>query len=316
MRFGGLLASLLIGCGAAQAGGLRFCEQPPRLSASQQDKQLRFVAIVKDELERSGQGVALVSRAGTDLSRFEMRYSHAGLALKASDNTPWSVRQLYYVCDEASPKLYDQGLAGFLIGANQPELGYLSVVLLPPLEGAALEQAALDKRRALQLLASDYSANAYPFSTRYQNCNQWVAELLAATLGNLGNLEQGAVDEVRPQAQAWLQAQGYRPSAFEIGFQPLLWGAAAFIPWVHNDDHPAEDLAAARYLVSMPASIEGFVQQTLVGAQRIEFCHNRQHVLIRRGWGPALAEGCVAEAQDTVIALDQPSPKNLLSSGK
>jgi hypothetical protein len=106
-----LLIALLMGCSAAQAGGLRFCEQPMQLSAAQQDKQLRFVAIVKDELALSGQGVALVSRAGTDLSRFEMRYSHAGLALKASDNTPWSVRQLYSVCDEASPKLYDQGLA-------------------------------------------------------------------------------------------------------------------------------------------------------------------------------------------------------------
>ncbi|MCV2370058.1 DUF2145 domain-containing protein [Roseateles oligotrophus] len=301
IRVFGPLALWLLGCGAAQAGGLRFCEQPPRLSASQQDKQLRFVAIVKDELERSGQGVALVSRAGTDLSRFEMRYSHAGLALKASDNTPWSVRQLYYVCDEAAPKLYDQGLAGFLIGANQADLGFLSVVLFPPAQAAELERAALDKRRALQFLAPDYSANAYPFSARYQNCNQWVAELLAATLGNLG---EGAVEELRPQAQAWLKAQGYRPAAFEIGFKPMLWGAAAFIPWVHNDDHPAEELAAARYLVSMPASIETFVQQTMAGAQRIEFCHNGQHVLIRRGWGPGLAEGCVAEPQDSVIRLN------------
>ncbi|MDC8772862.1 DUF2145 domain-containing protein [Roseateles albus] len=298
----GLLALALLGSGAVQAGGLRFCEQPTQLSASQQDKQLRFVAIVKEELERSGQGVALVSRAGTDLSRFGMRYSHAGLALRDSDNTPWSVRQLYYVCDEAAPKLYDQGLAGFLIGANQAEIGYLSVLLFAPAESAAIERAALDKRNALQLLAPSYSANAYPFSARYQNCNQWVAELLAATLGNLG---QGAAqEEIRPQAQAWLKAQGYRPALFDIGFAPLLWGAAAFIPWVHNDDHPAEDLAAARYLVSMPASIEGFVQQTMAGAQRIEFCHNGRYVLIRRGWGPGLAEGCVAEAQDRVIALN------------
>ena len=96
---------LLLGGGQAQAGGLRFCEPPPQPSASQQDKQLRFIAIVKDELALSGRGIALVSRAGTDLSRFEMRYSHAGLALRASDNTAWSVRQLYYVCDEAAPKL-------------------------------------------------------------------------------------------------------------------------------------------------------------------------------------------------------------------
>ena len=33
-----------------------------------------------------GETVALISRSGTDLSRFGIRYSHAGVSLKASDN--------------------------------------------------------------------------------------------------------------------------------------------------------------------------------------------------------------------------------------
>jgi hypothetical protein len=48
---------------------------------------------------------------------------------------------------------------------------------------AALQAAALDTPLALQLLGGSYSANAHAFSTRYQNCNQWVAELLAEAWG-------------------------------------------------------------------------------------------------------------------------------------
>lgn len=107
---------------------------------------------------------------------------------------------------------------------------------------------------------------------------------------------------MRQQAQTWLQAQAYQPASFELGFQPLLWAAAAAIPWVHNDDHPRLDQAAGRYRVSMPASIEAFVQTALPGAQRIEFCHNAAHMLVRRGWGPALDPDCKAQAPDEVIA--------------
>ncbi|MEJ6008205.1 DUF2145 domain-containing protein [Paucibacter sp. AS339] len=302
------LALLLSGGGAAAlAGGLRFCEQPPQLDAGQQDKLLRFASVVKNELDRSGHGVALVARAGTELGRFGMRYSHAGFALKASENTAWSVRQLYYACDQALPRLYDQGLSGFLLGANSKEVAFLSVLLLPQPQSAQIERAALDRRHALSVLARDYSANAYAFSTRYQNCNQWVLELMASVFGGLAGSVEGdgqATQDLRAQAQAWLQAQAYQPATFDLGFQPLLWAAAAAIPWVHNDDHPSTDLQAGRYRVSMPAAIEAFVQTAIPGAQRIEFCHTQQQVLVRRGWGPALAQSCQAEAGDQVIRLD------------
>ena len=54
------------------------------------------------------------------------------------------------------------------------------MLLLPAAEAAQLEQAALDRRRALGLLGASYSANAYAFGLRHQNCNQWLAELLAS----------------------------------------------------------------------------------------------------------------------------------------
>ena len=293
-----LASGLLTAC---HADALRLCDHPRPLSARQQDTLLRFAGIVKNELEASGRRLAIVSRSGLDLSRFSVRYSHAGLSLQASPNTPWSVRQLYYACDEGQPRLYDQGMAGFVLGTDDAETGYVSLVFLPEAPAAALERLALDNRRALQLLGSAYSANAYPWSQRYQNCNQWLSELLGTAWGEPGP-EDEVQAEVRARAQRWLQERGYTPGVFDVGYRPLIW-LAAVLPWLHNDDHPPEDLARAVYRVSMPASIEAFVRAVLPTAERVEICHSGRRVTIRRGWEP-VGEGCLPGAEDTVIQLD------------
>ena len=282
--------------GNAQAGAAsgRFCDQPAALSATQQDRLLSFAAVAKHELEASGQRVAIVARSGLNLARFGIRYSHAGVSLQASANGPWSVRQLYYACDEGQPRLYDQGLAGFLFGASDPSLGYLSIVLLPDAPASQLERAALDTSRALRVVGARYSANAYAFDSRYQNCNQWLAELLAGAWG--------AVDGGRDAAQRWLAEQGYAPQPVEVNSRALMF-AAGFVPWLHSDDHPSEDVAAMRFRTSLPASIDAFARARAPLAERIELCHDSKQVVIRRGWTP-IADGCVPADGDRVIALD------------
>ncbi|MEP7297796.1 MAG: DUF2145 domain-containing protein [Burkholderiales bacterium] len=282
---------------ACQAALPRYCDHSTELTAEQKDRLLRFGAVIKTELERSGASLALVARSGLDLARFGLRYSHAGISLKASPNTPWSVRQLYYACDERRPRLFDQGLSGFLFGTDNPAIGYVSAVLLPPAQADALEHAALDKARALQLLNATYSANAYAWGLTYQNCNQWVIELLASAWN-------AAPDASAPRAQAqrWLAGQGYEPTRIDVGNRALMW-AGAFVPWLHDDDHPADDIASMTYRVSMPEAIEHFVHTTVPGATRIEFCHTASRIVVHRGWGP-IAEGCMPDGSDTVIALD------------
>ena len=291
-----VLAALLICGGDGNAEALRFCDQQVAHSAAQQDKLLRFAAIVKNELENSGQHLALISRSGLDLQRFGHRYSHAGVSLQASPQTPWAVRQLYYACDERKPRLYDQGLAGFVLGTVEPALGYISIILLPTPQAQTLQRTALDQRRALQLLGSSYSANAYAFGLTHQNCNQWLIELLASAWGGL----EGDADP-RVQAQAWLKDQGYVPSTMAVNSNTLMW-LAHWIPWLQNDDHPTADIEQQVYRVSMPASIENFVRTTVPGARRIELCHNERQVVIKRGW-ELIDEGCLAGPLDAVIVL-------------
>ncbi|MGD7513531.1 DUF2145 domain-containing protein, partial [Ralstonia pseudosolanacearum] len=118
----GRLLVLALACAAAAAGsaaraatGLsawsaasQFCDRAQPFTAGQQDRLLRFAAVVREEVAATEAGAVLISRSGLDLSRFRLRYSHAAIAWR-SDAGAWSARQLYYACDEGRPRLYDQG---------------------------------------------------------------------------------------------------------------------------------------------------------------------------------------------------------------
>ena len=296
-----LAAAAAVAPACVQAAALGHCPEPTALSAAQHDRLLRFASVIRTALRASGDSVALISRSGTDLARFGQRYSHAGISLRAGADTPWAVRQLYFDCDEGRPRLFDQGLAAFVQGMQRPALGFVSVVLLPAADAQALETHALDTRLALTLLAAHYSANAYPFSTRYQNCNQWVAEILAMAWRG-GDIDTTEPLAVRALAQDWLRDAAYAPTVFTVGSRWLMW-ASTFSPWLHSDDHPTQDTDRLIYRVSMPSSLENFVRHRAPAARRMEFCHTTTHIVVRRGWQP-LGDSCQAEPADTLIALD------------
>ena len=292
-----VLAALALCASASAAAGIpTFCERTREVSAADQDRVLRFAGVVKRELEASSSRVALVSRAGTDLTRFGLMYSHAGVALRDNPASPWAVRQLYYACDESRPRLFDQGMAGFALGAETPASGHMSLVFLPDDDSALLEKSALDKPLALSLLAGQYSANAYAFSTRYQNCNQWVAELLASAWGRLEGLAAP-----REQAQAWLRRQGYTAGPVRVPGHAMMF-AGQFVPLLHMNDHPVDDVYALALQVSVPESIEAFVHARAPTARRVEMCHDTERIVVRRGWAP-LGAACVPLAGDEVISL-------------
>ncbi|MDA7418343.1 DUF2145 domain-containing protein [Xenophilus arseniciresistens] len=303
-----LAAGLAAGaCLAAQASGIGtavgfhsglltpFCQPTKTQRPGAQDRVLRFAGAVQEVLSASGQEVALISRSGLDLRRFGLRYSHAGVMLKDGGEVPWSVRQLYFDCDEGRPRLFDQGLAGFLMSADSPDLAHVSIVFLPREAADALLLAAQDRQRALRLLAATYSANAYPFSLRYQNCNQWVAELLATAWGALPD-----GPDLRQRAQDWLRAEHYRPTPVHIDSH-LTKFAGGFMPLLHLDDHPSDAQLGMTLDVSLPAALEAFVHARWPQARRVELCLERHQVLAREGWAPMDA-GCQARAADRVVA--------------
>lgn len=296
----GVLASLLLcACtGAAHAASLsgasRFCDSPHELNATEQDHLLRFAAVVREELDAGAGNVALISRSGLDLSRFGIRYSHAALAWR---DGAWSARQLYYACDESRPRIYDQGLAGFAVGTDDPALGYISLLRVPASATAPLRAALLDNPRALHLLADHYSANAYAYGLAYQNCNQWLIEMLAVAWADMAD-----ADDLRARAQDWLRAQGYMPEPVDVGSR-LLMLAPWFIPLLNLDDHPAADIDAMQLRVSLPASLESFMRERLPDSDRVEICHDDKQVVVHHGWTP-VAAGCMPGPDDRVVPFN------------
>jgi hypothetical protein len=291
------LAGLLIS-GSAQALSFEVCDRPKEPSADQRDVMLRFSAIVRAELAASQQQVALIARSGLDLSRIHARYSHEGVALKDNEGQPWSVRELYYSCADHKPRVFDEGFSGFVMGTDDPDNGYVSLVFLPAGRAQALRATAVDKHHALGVLGASYSANAYPFSARHQNCNQWVMELLADAWGPG---DEGSDADARRRAQAWLRAQGYLPTVFTVSAHPMTW-LPDLVPWLSNDDHPPEEVAHNRYNVSMPSSIETFVQALVPEARRVEICHAGRRVGLHRGWDE-IAPGCFPADGDQTFEL-------------
>jgi hypothetical protein len=72
---------------------------------------------------------------------------------------------------------------------------------------------------------------AYPWSTRYQQSNQWAIETLA--------LAEDPAAATRERAQAWLRLHGYEPTTLHLSaFQRL--GARVTKANIAFDDHPNE----------------------------------------------------------------------------
>ncbi len=276
----------------ARGLSMQFCGNTAPQTARQQDRVLQFASVIRKTLQASGEDVALIGRSGLDLSRFQLNYSHGGVLLRSDGegDIPWTVRQLYYDCDQGRPRLFDQGLAGFLMSAEAPDLAYVSIVLLPADDARRLREAALDMPRVSRLLAATYSANAYPFSTRYQNCNQWVAELLATAWAPLPD-----GPALRSEAQTWLRQAGYNPKPIAIDSH-LTKLVGSLLPLVHLDDHPEDVQLGMAFQFSLPGDIEAFVRRHAPSARRIEFCHDTDQVVVREGWEP-IGTRCTPDAR-------------------
>lgn len=179
-------------------------------------------------LDASGARVALVSRAGQDLSRYRLRYSHMGIAVRDHPAGRWTVVHALNDCGTAASVLYNEGMGNFFL----TDLHRHEAQLLIP--GAALQErlaALFATRTPLRLHEPKYNMLAYVFSTRYQNSNGWVLETLAAAAAPAGQVE------TRTEAQAWLRAIHYQPPTIEIPAAVRL-GARLFRANVAFDDHP------------------------------------------------------------------------------
>jgi hypothetical protein len=242
-----LLLALLLACSAAVHAGQQ-CEDKP-MSVDEVRQSLDLAQRSMQALEASGAQVAIIARVGQDLSRYGLRYSHAGLAWRDHPGGRWIVVHLLNECGTAQSSLYNDGLGNFFL----TDLYQYSAEILYPSPAVQQQLAqALASRKPLRLHTPSYNMLAYAFSTRYQNSNQWVLEMLAAAAA------PGEV-ETREDAQRWLRRAGFAPGTVHIDAATRL-GARMFRANVAFDDHPFGQRMAGQIDTITVDAIERFLR--------------------------------------------------------
>jgi len=218
-------------------------EQPAEIKSL--DNILRLSTLVRERLEQSGASVAFIGRAGIDLREFGLVYSHVGLAWRDHPKGRWFTFHLLNPCGTDTSELVDHSLEDFY----KVELFTHDALVAVPSPAVQLKLLkAFFSPLAPTLHHPVYNMISYPFSTRYQNSNQWVLEVTAAALGPENMIQN------RFQAQAWLKENGFEPSRAYIGRLRRV-GARIFSPHVHFDDHTEEEERYNTYLVVTVESI-------------------------------------------------------------
>jgi hypothetical protein len=189
-------------------------------------------------LDASGNQVVLLARAGQDLSRYGLRYSHLGWAYRQIDpqgRTSWRVLHKLNECGTSNGAIYRQGLGEFFLD----DLWRFEAAWIVPTPEVQTRMLALLQQPVLSLSLNHrpYSVVSYAWGRTYQQSNQWAIETLALAM------EPQA--RSREQAQAWLQFKGYQPTALQIGPMTRLGGRVGSAN-VAFDDHPSEKRFADR----------------------------------------------------------------------
>ncbi|MCY7388636.1 MAG: DUF2145 domain-containing protein [Burkholderiales bacterium] len=248
---------LVLMSGLAQAG--RSCEE--RVADARVVQQALILAFeAQQKLDASGAEVALIARAGQNLSRYGVRYSHVGFAWRDHPKGTWRITHELNECGTATSEIYDEGLGNFFLD----DLWKMEAVILIP--GASTQQrlaSIFTAHRHLAFHDARYSMVAYPYSTKYQNSNQWALEVIAAAEA------RDAVIASREQAQQWLKFAGYQPTELKLDALTRL-GARVTKANVAFDDHPGELCWSDRIHTVTVDSIFNFMTRRDAGSTRIE----------------------------------------------
>lgn len=219
------LPALVLAAAGALAHAGQACEPRP-LEAGAVTRGLALAQATAERLDATGAEVVLLARAGQDLRRHGLRWSHVGFAYR--DAAGWRVLHKLNHCGRADAALYRQGLGEFFL--DSPHRYEAAFAVLSPAAQARLAPLLRDDARAAAWHHPAYSMVAYPWSTTYQQSNQWAIETLA---GAMAGEAAG-----RRQAQAWLRRQRYVPTTLQLDALTRL-GARLTAAHIAFDDHPA-----------------------------------------------------------------------------
>lgn len=256
-----ILALALVVCLAGaflfpmQAHAGRSCEQVPP-TPDNVAKGMQLAERTSQALDASGARVVLLARAGQDLTRYGLQWSHLGLAYKTAAG-PWRVAHKLNQCGTAVAGVYRQGLGEFFLDDPWRYQAAWSVPT-PAVQAQLLALLEAPTDSLVRLHTPAYSIVSYAWAQKYQQSNQWALETLAAAM------EPGTI-RTRAQAQAWLQFKGYEPGVLALGPLTRLGGRVSKAN-VAFDDHPNDKRFSDRIETITADSVFAWLQRSGLGA--------------------------------------------------
>ena len=218
--------------------------------------------MIDAEFERTqpiGNAINALAQAERSLDRLGLLHEQLLDVAARRDAQGWRVLHKLNQCGTAEGALYRQGLGEFFM--DNPFRYEATVVALQPALQARLLPLLRSNERAAQLNERRYNMLAYPWSTTYQQSNQWAIETLA-----MAAAPNGA--PTRLAAQAWLQHQGYQPTTLHLGPLTRL-GARATAANIAFDDHPDALRFSDRINTVTVDSVLDWLARTQLGAPAI-----------------------------------------------
>ena len=238
----------------------------------------QVVAQIKSESPSSGDGGGpqinyRVLKNWMDQTR-RMEFSHIGIALKNHPKSDhkfhWQIMHLLWTCEKDAARGVDVGDRSYIweegLGAVFADdmKDYKAQILIPqPKIQTRIENFLLKEKVGAQWHNSKYNAAALADDLDQQNSNQWVLEVLAATLKPTGQITD------RASAQQVLRETGYMETKVTpTGFYSLL-----SLPFVKNL------LPGTICMKKQPYFGEGFGQ--IISVLSVEEYMQRNQMLVR-----------------------------------
>lgn len=225
-----LLCALAVATALASPGAIagQTCEEKGP-SVEDIHRSFGLALKVREALDKSGAQVVILGRVGQDLSKYGLRYSHAGIIWRDHPDGRWLAVHELNECGTAVSTLYNQGLANFFAD-NLFAWDAMALIPSEAVQKRLVERLADGTGAAFH--HAKYNMVAYPFGTRYQNSNQWVLEVLAEALADQHFTGRG-------EAQQWLKDNGYTPTTLQVPALTRL-GGRMFKANIAFEDHPSD----------------------------------------------------------------------------
>ena len=213
---------------------------------------------IRAALDASDAPLALVARAGTDLSKHGLHYSHVGIAVREHRDGAWTVVHLLNHCGSDQSHLHAEGLVNFFADrlVNQD----VRVVWLEPVRATRLRRLIIDGSLH-RLHEPRYNLIARTGSRRWQNSTSWILEMLAAA-------DADTPAPTRREAAEHIKATAFQPDIVHVPYSQRVLGGL-FGSNVAFTDHPIATRLSGDYpVVTVRAIVRWLEARRLIVAQR------------------------------------------------